>query len=294
MDLSIVIAAYNMQRELPRTLLSALPPYQRNVEGINYEIVVVDNGSPEPISWPDFSLTEIPVQCVRISPDQAKSSPVECINDVVASCTSGKNLLICIDGARMFSPYLVRRTMDVLFQHPSAFTFVASRHLGNEVQMKSMAKGYNQAVEDQLLAAADWMNDLDKLWEISVWAGAHEASNFLGQNESNALGFSRSLWHEVGGYNLGFQRPGGGLCNLELFQRTVQREHGLNVLLLGEATFHQFHGGAATASPGYFNDSLQEHENATGAKYRRPKFNFLAETGAVFQRFQKIGQHLRD
>lgn len=294
MDLSIVIAAYNMQRELPRTLLSALPPCQKNVAGISYEIVVVDNGSPKPASWPDLSSTEIPVRGVQISPEQAKSSPVECINEVVASHTSGKNLLICIDGARMFSPYLVRRTMDVLFQHPSAFTFVASRHLGSEVQMKSMARGYDQAVEDRLLAGADWMNDLDALWEISVWAGAHDHSNFLDQNESNAMGFSRPLWHELGGYNPGFQRPGGGLCNLELFQRTVQREQGLNVLLLGEATFHQFHGGAATASAGYFTDSLQEHEDATGKTYARPTFNFLADTGAAFQRFQKIGRYLKD
>ena len=294
MDLSIVIAAYNMHRELPRTLQSALPPCQRNVEGIDYEIVVVDNGSPEPVRWSDFSPGGIPVKYVRVSPVQAKPSPVECINDVVASHTSGKNLLICIDGARMFSPYLVRRTMDVLFQYPSAFTFVASRHLGNEVQMKSAAKGYDQAVEDRLLAAVDWMNDLDRLWEISVWAGAHEPSNFLDQNESNALGYSRSLWREIGGYNPGFQRPGGGLCNLELFRRTVLRESGLNVLLLGEATFHQFHGGAATASPGYFTDSLQEHENATGQKYARPVFHFLADTGHAFQRIQKIGRYLRN
>ena len=67
-----------------------------------------------------------------------------------------------------------------------------------------------------------------------------------------------------------------------------------NVLLLGEATFHQFHGGAATANTGYFSDSLQEHENATGTKYLRPEFNFLADLGVEFQRLQKISQHLKN
>ena len=294
MDLSIVVAAYDMQREIPRTLLSMLPPSQKGVEEIDYEIIVIDNGSPEPIELPDFSSTGVQVRCLRLPSGQASSSPVSCINEAVETSTTGKNILICIDGARMFSPYLVRRTVDVLMCHSFAFTFVGSRHLGREKQSVSVKNGYNQIVEDQLLSGVDWVKDLDRLWDISVWAGAHKPFDFLDQNESNALGFSRALWHEVGGYNLKFQRPGGGLCNLELFQRTVQREHGLNVMLLGEATFHQCHGGAATANHGYFNDSLQEHEAATGTKYTRPDFNFLADPGTGLRRLQKISQYLRN
>jgi glycosyltransferase involved in cell wall biosynthesis len=47
--LSIIICVYNMAREAPRTILSALPPYQKHVDGSEYEVIVVDNGSSQPI-----------------------------------------------------------------------------------------------------------------------------------------------------------------------------------------------------------------------------------------------------
>ena len=47
--LSIVVATYRMQREAPRTTASLLPPLQRGVNDLDYEIIVVDNGSPEPL-----------------------------------------------------------------------------------------------------------------------------------------------------------------------------------------------------------------------------------------------------
>jgi len=48
-ELSIVVAAYDMARELPRTVRSLSRPYQRGIEDLAYEIVVVDNGSPSPV-----------------------------------------------------------------------------------------------------------------------------------------------------------------------------------------------------------------------------------------------------
>ena len=48
--LSIIIAGYNMQRELPRTIFSTLPPYQKDCNQLDIEIVVVDNGSDIPFS----------------------------------------------------------------------------------------------------------------------------------------------------------------------------------------------------------------------------------------------------
>ncbi|MEQ8291652.1 MAG: hypothetical protein RIA08_05540 [Roseovarius sp.] len=51
------------------------------------------------------------------------------------------------------------------------------------------------------------------------------------------------------------------------------------MLLLGEATFHQFHGGAATARPDYFGDSREEYRRVTGADYARPQYDFEVDTG---------------
>ena len=107
--LSIIVATYRMQREAPRTIRSLLPPLQRCVDDVDYEIVVVDNGSPE------------------------------------------------------------------------------------------------------FLDSVAWQTDLDALYSISVWAGAHDRNNRLLQNESNAFAMTRATWDSLGGYDERFARPGGGL-----------------------------------------------------------------------------------
>ena len=47
--LSIVLIAYNMQREAPRTMRSLSTAMQRDVKHGDYEVVVVDNGSSVPL-----------------------------------------------------------------------------------------------------------------------------------------------------------------------------------------------------------------------------------------------------
>ena len=291
--LSIVVVTYKMQREAPRTILSLLPPMQQSLDSLDYEIIVVDNGSPKPLDLEDI-LAAAPkhVRLVRVEPDDASASPVGCINDIVRHYTTGDWLMICIDGARLASSHLICRTTDILACHPNAFTFVASRHLGPKPQMQSVKEGYNQTLEDELLDSVDWKTNLDNLYAISVWAGAHDRNNPLLQNESNAFAMARAMWDSIGGYNEGFATPGGGLCNLELFNRYVSRVGGLNILLYGETTFHQVHGGAATSHAGYFSASLAEYANVTGEPYSRPSFPFLADLGVSYNRMQAVGKFL--
>ena len=118
--LSIVVVTYKMQREAPRTILSLLPPLQQCVEGLSYEIIVVDNGSPEPLDLDDI-LANAPrhVRLVRVAPDDASASPAGCINNAVRDYSTGDWLMICIDGARLASSHLIRRTTDVLSCHPT-------------------------------------------------------------------------------------------------------------------------------------------------------------------------------
>ena len=215
------------------------------------------------------------------------------INNAVDEYATGDALLICIDGARMFSPCLVRRTIDTLDTFPGAMTFVGSRHLGPKVQSKSAQEGYNQVEEDALLNSVNWMEDLDMLFSISVWAGAHARGSSLALNESNAFGMTRETWMRYGGYREEFTRPGGGLANLEIFSRYLKRPSCLNVLLWGEATFHQFHGGAATSDVAYFRQSLDEYERVVGEPYERPPLNFLLGFGDAYKRMDRVGQYLK-
>ncbi|PWJ22068.1 hypothetical protein [Jannaschia seohaensis] len=279
--LSILIVAYDIRREILRTLASAPPPLQRQVDPSECEIVALANGSPEPLARPDAPET---VRLVRTAPEDAAPSPVFAINSTVRGICRGETLLICIDGARMFSALLVRRTIDMLARWPEATSYVQSRHTGSEPNGKAVTTGYAQAAEDALMATVTRQEDLDALWEISVLAGCHRPNRPILQNESNALGMSRATWTALGDYNEGFTRPGGGLCNLELFSRMLSRTDGPAILLDGEATFHQFHGGAATAHPVYFAASKAEFAAATGSDYAWPPRSFLIAPAIAYDR----------
>ena len=56
----------------------------------------------------------------------------------------------------------------------------------------------------------------------------------------------RTLWDELGGFDERFLAPGGGLVNLDTYQRACGLPDSQLVVLLGEGTFHQVHGGVAT------------------------------------------------
>ena len=68
-----VVVAYDMARELPRTLRSLAPPMQTGIAAADYEIVVVDNGSPEPVDARVGAELEVEVRVLRI--DDASPSP---------------------------------------------------------------------------------------------------------------------------------------------------------------------------------------------------------------------------
>ena len=54
MKLSVILVAYDMAREIPRTLESLSRSYQERAENLEYEVLLLDNGSPVPLdeaSW---------------------------------------------------------------------------------------------------------------------------------------------------------------------------------------------------------------------------------------------------
>ncbi len=82
--------------------------------------------------------------------------------------------------------------------------------------------------------------------------------------ESNALFMSASLWSELDGFDEIFDRPGGGLVNHDLFRRACELPDVELVVLLGEGTFHQFHGGAATGGQALRDELWGEYERLRG------------------------------
>ena len=121
-------------------------------------------------------------------------------------------------------------------------------HLGPEVQMRSVHNGYDQLVEDAMLAACGWEDDAYRLFDVSVLAGSSVEGWFALPNETNSLFLTADHWRELGGYDRGFVSPGGGFANLDIWARLCADLSAEVILLLGEATFHQVHNGVATNS----------------------------------------------
>jgi hypothetical protein len=266
--LSVVVIAYNMARELPRTLQTLSASFQRDIAVDDYEVIVVDNGSTAPA---DEAL------CRRLCPNavfhtlaDAPPSPVAAINHGLAQAR-GALVGVCIDGARMLSPRLLATALDAARLHPRPVIGTLAFHLGPDVQSRSVANGYHQQAEDALLASVDWVADGYQLFSIAVFASSSADGWFTLPAETNALFLTRDHWQALGGYDPAFVAPGGGLVNLDTWARACADPSGSVILLLGEATFHQVHGGIATNSPvSKWQPFHDEYVRVRGTGYVRP------------------------
>lgn len=240
--LSIIVNFYNMQREAARTLMSLSRAYQRDAIDLDYEVLCIDNGSNPPLDsdWvasfgPAFRL---------IRPRRQLASPCAALNEA-ALLARGDYLAVMIDGAHLLTPGVFREAVSAWQQHPDAV--VALRHwfIGGDQRWLTMV-GYTQAQEDRLFERIRWPANGYALFRIGAPIGEHPEPWFDGLNESNCLMLPTALYDRIGGFDEGFDQPGGGFANLDLWRRASEAASGPLVALIGEASFHQFHGGTTT------------------------------------------------
>lgn len=274
--LSIVVIGFDMARELPRTVLSLLPPYQREVEPGEIEIIVVDNGSTAPVTR-DLFPADANVRILRV--DDGGVSPCRAINRGVAEARAA-HLGLMIDGARMVSPGIVRAALNAAVLHPRGFVATLGFHLGPKVQQVSVDEGYSRDVEDQLLAEIDWPHgDGYRLFEISALGESYAMGVLAPPTETTFFVMKTAMFKAIGGYDERFIQPGGGLASFDFFRRAVEAAGDGFAMLIGEGTFHQLHYGATTQTGGVQRytkpgvslwDSFNlEYEAIVGQPFRR-------------------------
>ncbi len=262
MKLSCVVVAHEMRRELPRTAWT-LTRGQRGIAPSDYEIVIVDNGSREPIDAGQFADLGVSVRVLAMpAPSQ---SPAPALN-YGAAAARGVIIVSMVDGARMVSPGVLAGTLQAFALFPRCVVTMPAWHLGPGVQNESVARGYDQAAEDRLLEYVDWRGDGARLFDLcqALDPSCRGAPWFGPMSESNVLGLHREDYARLGGFDEAFTSRGGGAVNLDMYRRACGDLDAPVVSLLGEGSFHQVHGGVSTNAP------PRDHPwEAIHAEYRR-------------------------
>ena len=272
--LSLVVVHYNIPREFPRTLFSLSTSFQKGISADDYEVIVVDNGSKELPDVSSYRENGMNIRLLQVpNPNQ---SPARAIN-LGLNAALGKNIGVFIDGARMASPGLLQSARQALSFSDRSIVATRGRYLGPNMQRTSMNEGYTKDFEDAMLESLDWKKNGYKLFEKSVFDESSGANWFDPRiSESNSLFMSRVLWSEINGYSEEFQAQGGGFVNLDTLTRATTLEETQPFLLIGEATFHQLHGGVATNVPKENVFPMRaEYEEIRGFPYEPPVLNWL-------------------
>lgn len=252
-----------MSRQAENTLLSLSPAYQYGVDAQQYEVIIVENESPN-LMRPEV-IGSLPANFSYHLRKKPEPSPGAAIN-FGASLARGENICILIDGARMLSPGVLR---NIILGHKlsdSAIVSTPGYHLGHQLQQEAVEVGYDTDSELQLLRSIDWPSDGYRLFEISCLNGSSLFGFFLPVSESNCISLPRRIWNRLSGYDTRFDLPGGGFINLDFYKRACEFAGVTHVILPGEGTFHQFHGGVTTG--GRHNSARNAYIQACNQQYR--------------------------
>ena len=265
---SVVVVVHTMPREIPRTLRSLSPDYQRGIDADDYEVIVVDNGSDEPLDEDMLASFPGTLRSYRLAP--APPSPARAVN-LGLERSRGRVIGLSIDGARIVSPGFVAYGLRGTTLAPRSVVATLAWHLGPVQHMHAAEAGYDQVAEDALLAESGWERDGYRLFSVSTLAASSHRGWFGPLAESNGLFMKRELWDELEGMDERFVIPGGGRANHDLYRRACELDGAQLVVVLGEGTFHQIHGGAATSRRQRRPEADAEYETLRGKPFRPPQ-----------------------
>jgi Glycosyl transferase family 2 len=244
--MSVIVNFFNNSREMRNSLFSMTREYQSAPDVFEFEVIAIDHGSTKPLSESEVKAfgNEFKYRYVKTT----AVSPAQAINDACRAA-AGDLIVVVIDGAHILSPGIFRRFYEAFRMFRSPFIAVPAMHLGPKAQYVSVLEGYNQTAEDRLLESVKWRENGYALYSIARQFSDSSGGWFGNMFESNCFALKKSDYLSLGGYDVRFKLPGGGLVNLDFYNRAIATPTLDYVIILGECTFHQFHGGVATNAP---------------------------------------------
>lgn len=271
--LSLVIVIYDMTAQAEKTILSLSNHYQRGVSENDYEVIVVENSSDNELGKTAAERFGGNIRYFRR--EEHRPTPVPAAHFGVGKA-HGDMLGLMIDGARMASPGLVRQVLDAARLHANAVINIPGYHLGEKVQQEAMQSGYDEAEEDRLLESIDWPAQGYRLFDIACWSRSSGQGFILPNAESNCLCMPMHVWEWLGGFDPAFTETGGGQANPDLYKRACEHPDTQLVVIPGEGTFHQFHGGVTTGKPPeerdvHMQNHFEQYKSLRGSYYEAPQ-----------------------
>lgn len=270
--LSVVIVVHRMSRQALNTLRSFAVPHQLHMTGDEYELIVVENESDDLLG--EQAATSVgPNVRYFLRPNEGHS-PVPALMAGVGEAR-GEYLGLVVDGARMVTPRVLHYAMTAFRITPDAVVSVPGYHLGTAEQHSN--PDHDERVEEQLLDYIDWQTDGYRLFEVATFfRGRHQHGFLLPLMESNCVFVSAAAYDAIGGVDVRFDMPGGGMVNLDLYKRLVERPGAQLFVTPGEGTFHQYHGGVTT-KPDEERESLLAAFREQYAQIRGTHYQFAED-----------------
>ncbi len=239
---SFIVAAYEIPRQIRRTLESLRPAYQ-GVDASRIQVIVVDNGSTTPLAAEDLATIAPNLEIMRVD---GYPSPVFGLNKAIERADHD-TIALMIDGAHLLSPGVVQNALEVMQLHERPVINVPQYLMGavsQNLNVDAQVDPFDRETAD--LESLGWPENGYRLFEYAVKATEMADRNPFQWAESNCLITTRTVLEECGAFDERFDEPGAGMANVELFHRLTHEPRNSYVILAGEGSFHQDHHGTTT------------------------------------------------
>lgn len=288
--ISFVLIVYDMPAQAQNTVRSLMHEYQRGASADEYEVLIIENRSSNCVS--EAFIASLPANFRYHLREETQPTPVHAINYGI-EIAQGRNVCVMIDGARLLTPGVVKNTLLGHRLSELSVVTVPGYHLGFELQQKAVLKGYGYEKEAELMHSIGWPDNGYRLFEIACFSGSCAPGFYLAHSESNCISMPKKMWEALGGYDPAFDARGGGVVNLDLYKRACEYPGATHVVLPGEGTFHQFHGGVTTGGDEdarrdrFIIEIMNQYEQIRGQKYTSPQTDpiYLGEIPEQAQKF---------